>query len=245
VNAIQVFDFRGAHVRTAGTLDAPLFCAADVCTVLEIANSRDAVNRLDQDEVELVSVQHASGTKKASFVNESGLYSLILGSRKPEAKAFKRWVTAELLPALRQRGHYSLPGAPQADVVAMFEQRFAALLEPVLETMATVAKTVAAISGATIPPLEATLLKDDVRKIAKMHVAAGAAKNENSARRRIYNRLSGALGWFGTGRNWKALPLHKLPDAKVLIAEMKREAEQMGPTAEERQLKLLPGGKAS
>lgn len=95
---IQAWDFQGRKVRTAGTHDAPLFCAADVCDVLEIANSRDACARLDPEEVELVSVQHATGSKKAAFVTESGLFSLILGSRKPEAKAFKRWVTAAGVP---------------------------------------------------------------------------------------------------------------------------------------------------
>jgi hypothetical protein len=76
--------------------------------VLGIENSRDACSRLDQDEVELVSVEHASGSKQASFVTESGLFSLILGSRKPEAKAFKKWVTGTVLPEIRKRGFFSI-----------------------------------------------------------------------------------------------------------------------------------------
>jgi prophage antirepressor-like protein len=107
VSDLVSFQFGHVKVRTAGTADAPLFCASDVCDVLGISNSRDACARLDQDEVELVSVQHATGGKQAAFVTESGLFSLILGSRKPEAKAFKRWVTGEVLPEIRKRGYYN------------------------------------------------------------------------------------------------------------------------------------------
>lgn len=110
---LQVFDFGGRKVRTAGTHDAPLFCAADVCAVLGIGNTKDAVNRLDQDEVELVSIQHASGRKTAAFVTESGLFTLIIGSRKPEAKSFRKWVTGEVLPAIRKHGFYSALQAEQ------------------------------------------------------------------------------------------------------------------------------------
>jgi hypothetical protein len=103
----QVYSFKGHAVRTAGTWDRPLFCAADVCAVLGIENSRDAVARLDAEDVELVSVEHASGGKQASYVTESGLYQLVMGSRKPEARPFKRWVTGEVLPSIRKYGYYS------------------------------------------------------------------------------------------------------------------------------------------
>lgn len=106
MSSLRVFEFGSRKVRTAGTFDAPLFCAADVCEVLAIENTTQACARLDHDEVELVYVQHASGRKQASFVTESGLFSLILGSRKPEAKAFKKWVTSDVLPEIRKRGYY-------------------------------------------------------------------------------------------------------------------------------------------
>lgn len=109
-----IFDFHGHPVRTAGSWERPLFCAADVCAVLGLDNVPAAVSRLDPEDVELVSVEHASGGKQASFVTESGLYQLILGSRKPQARAFKRWVTGDVLPAIRLRGHYSLVEAAVA-----------------------------------------------------------------------------------------------------------------------------------
>jgi prophage antirepressor-like protein len=113
--AIQAFDFGDRKVRVAGTADAPLFCAADVCEVLTLGNVSKACERLDQDEVTLA--HHAAaenkpnaltvrGDRKSLYVTESGLYTLIIGCEKPEAKAFKRWVTSEVLPEIRKRGYY-------------------------------------------------------------------------------------------------------------------------------------------
>jgi hypothetical protein len=75
----------------------PWFMAADVCTVLSIGNPSDAIKRLDHDE----RARFKLGVSEMNIINESGLYSLILGSRKPEAKKFKKWVTSEVLPAIR------------------------------------------------------------------------------------------------------------------------------------------------
>ena len=76
----------------------PWFVAADVCRALGIGNSSDAVKRLDDDEHALVSIEGLSrGNDKANIVNEPGLYGLVLASRKPEAKAFKRWITHEVI----------------------------------------------------------------------------------------------------------------------------------------------------
>lgn len=104
--SIQVFEFKGATFRTAGTVDAPLFCAEDVCAALHIGDAAQACTRLDQDEIERI--QHGIGRKPALYVTESGLFALILGSRKPEAKAFRKWVTSEVLPAIRKYGSYSV-----------------------------------------------------------------------------------------------------------------------------------------
>ena len=117
---IAVYEFGDHKVRTAGTVDAPLFCAADVCTALSIADVSDACERLDQDELQTVNVpaknSHTGVQARlypTTFVTESGLFSLILGSRKPEAKAFKKWVTSEVLPAIRRKGYYSALEAAQ------------------------------------------------------------------------------------------------------------------------------------
>lgn len=122
---VRIFDFGGHPVRTAGTADAPLFCAADVCGVLDIARVDAAVNRLDPDEVEVVSAAKngsravvVSGDDANLYVTESGLFSLILGSRKPEAKAFKKWVTSEVLPEIRRKGYYDAIEAQERKTTA-------------------------------------------------------------------------------------------------------------------------------
>ena len=89
----------------------PWFVAADVCKALDIGNPRQAVSRLDEDErMTVISNDGHSGVRGGAqsynFVNEPGLYSLILGSRKPEARAFKRWVTHEVIPSIRKYGAY-------------------------------------------------------------------------------------------------------------------------------------------
>ena len=85
----------------------PWFVAADVCAALGIARTDDGVSRLDDDEKDTDSIRTPGGAQQMSIINESGLYALILGSRKPEAKPFKKWVTAEVLPAIRKTGGYS------------------------------------------------------------------------------------------------------------------------------------------
>jgi anti-repressor protein len=102
----KVFQFGSNQVRTILLNNEPWFVAKDVCVVLEISKHRDAVSRLDEDERESVLVDTLGGRQEMSAINEAGLYSLILTSRKPEAKQFKRWVTHEVLPTIRKHGAY-------------------------------------------------------------------------------------------------------------------------------------------
>lgn len=90
------------------------FVAADVCRALDIANPTDAISRLDEDEHTLVSIEGASNGRPVNAVNEAGLYGLVLGSRKPEAKAFKRWIKHEVLPSIRKHGAYMTPETLEA-----------------------------------------------------------------------------------------------------------------------------------
>ena len=88
--------------------DEPWFVAKDVCECLEISNSRQALSRLDTDEKADVILNDGSQNRKMNIVNEYGLYNVVLSSRKPEAKEFKRWITHEVLPAIRKTGSYSM-----------------------------------------------------------------------------------------------------------------------------------------
>ncbi|WP_109317523.1 BRO-N domain-containing protein [Pseudovibrio ascidiaceicola] len=113
MSALTIFDFEEHSLRTWADEGLFWFIAKDVCTVLEIKNSRQAVTKLDSDDVRVISNDTNAGKRQFTAVNESGLYSLIFESRKPAAKKFKKWVTAEVLPALRQSGTYSMGPTPQ------------------------------------------------------------------------------------------------------------------------------------
>ena len=103
-NEIQKFDFKGAPLRTlTDKAGEPWFVAKDVCAILEISNPSDALKRLDDDERSKFNLGRQGET---NIVNEAGLYVLVLGSRKPEAHEFKRWVTHEVMPSIRKHGGY-------------------------------------------------------------------------------------------------------------------------------------------
>ena len=101
---IQRFDFKGAALRTlTDEAGEPWFVAKDVCDILGHSNVSMALDRLDDDERSKFNLGRQGET---NIVNEAGLYSLVLGSRKPEAHEFKRWVTHEVLPSIRRHGAY-------------------------------------------------------------------------------------------------------------------------------------------
>ena len=100
------------EVRTMMRDGEPWFVAADVCRALEIVNHKDALTRLDSDEKSGVALTDPHGREQiTNIINEAGLYALVLGSRKPEAKAFKRWMTHEVIPSIRKNGAYLTPEA--------------------------------------------------------------------------------------------------------------------------------------
>ncbi|WEI17886.1 BRO family protein [Acinetobacter proteolyticus] len=101
---IATFNFNSNLVRTTIKDGEVRFVLADVCNVLEIGNPSDAARRLDNDEVTLDIIEGSH--RPVNLINESGLYSLVLTSRKQEAKQFKKWVTSEVLPSIRKNGGY-------------------------------------------------------------------------------------------------------------------------------------------
>jgi prophage antirepressor-like protein len=98
--------FAEQAIRIGGTAAAPMFVAADVCAALEIQNSRNVFASLDAYEKGVQIVDTLGGPQQMQAVTESGLYHLIFKSRKPAAKAFRRWVTEEVLPMIRKTGQY-------------------------------------------------------------------------------------------------------------------------------------------
>lgn len=100
------YTFRESNVRVEMVNNEPWFAAKDVCDILELSNPTVSVSRLEEDERTKLNLGRQGET---NFVNEYGLYNLIFGSRKPEAKEFKRWVTHEVLPSIRKTGSYNQP----------------------------------------------------------------------------------------------------------------------------------------
>jgi prophage antirepressor-like protein len=151
VSEIEVFQFpaTGHEVRMMLLDGEPWFVARDVCAVLGISNGRDAVSRLDEDGVGTADVIDSMGrSQRASVVSEPGLYELIFQSRKVEAKAFRRWVTNDVLPTIRRTGRYEVAavvGKPMSEL-EMAERYVAALqreqqLKAELETAAPKARS--------------------------------------------------------------------------------------------------------
>lgn len=109
--AVTIFQFKresSVDVRTVMQDGEPWFAAADVCKILDIADVKQAIERLDDDERGWYIVPSPGGQQTMNCVSESGLYHLIFTSRKEEAKIFRRWVTQEVLPSIRKTGQYSI-----------------------------------------------------------------------------------------------------------------------------------------
>lgn len=117
----------------------PLWVARDVCDALALAHITNALEKLDDDEKLTVKILQSGQRRNMVVVNESGLYTLILRSNKPEAKTFKRWITHEVLPAIRETGSYSVQSAPAAlDITPLFSLMEAQtkLMQNTLDSMA-------------------------------------------------------------------------------------------------------------
>jgi len=103
----QLFNYEGYQIRTEVRDGMPWFVLKDICYILEIVNNRETYSRLDHDEKGVVFTDTPGGKQEMQVVNEYGIYSLVLASRKPEAKAFKRWIIHEVIPSIRKTGSYS------------------------------------------------------------------------------------------------------------------------------------------
>ena len=109
MNKLQLFNFENQQVRTLKIDDEPYFVGKDVASILGYSNTRDALNKhVDSEDKNTVAIHDGitRGNPNQVVINESGLYSLILSSKMPNAKKFKHWVTSEVLPTIRKHGAY-------------------------------------------------------------------------------------------------------------------------------------------
>lgn len=110
MNEIKIFENNlFGEIRTTMVDGEPWFVAADVCKALEMSDTHVALRRIDNDEKGRCSIPTPGGTQEMATVSEFGLYSLVLNSRKKEAKEFKRWITHEVIPSIRKHGLYATP----------------------------------------------------------------------------------------------------------------------------------------
>lgn len=141
MNALTPFNFEGRPVRLA--LDdsgAPWFNAADLAAVLELGNARQALeSHVDPEDVQKMDTLTAGGNQLQNHVNESGMYSLVLGSKKEAAKRFRRFVTSQVLPQIRRTGAYRGTAAEPVRQISQAEEQTAALL--------LIGKTIAELPG--------------------------------------------------------------------------------------------------
>ena len=105
---LQIFHQNGFEIRGGLLKDKPYFIAMDIARALEYQDTEAMTRRLDSDEIQNLQIV-GFGNRGVSVINESGLYNAILGSKKPQAKAFKKWITSEVLPSIRKQGYYLTP----------------------------------------------------------------------------------------------------------------------------------------
>lgn len=120
MNELAVFSYSDIEIRTVVRDGEPWFVAADVCKILGLTNPTMALRALDEDEKGLSQIETPGGAQNMTVVNESGMYALIVRSDKPNAKPFRKWVTSEVLPAIRKTGRYEVaPAIPQSYAEAL------------------------------------------------------------------------------------------------------------------------------
>lgn len=172
------------EVRTVSRDGEPWFVLRDVCDALSIGNTSDVSRRLDDDEVDLIDGTDKAGRpQKMSVVNESGLYSVILRSDKPEAKPFRKWVTSEVLPSIRKTGGYTNKPMTMAENLAAQAQ----LLVEQEKRIARIEQRVETALTAIARPAGDTWVEDMKTAIAGYCKATGLT--EITGRGRLYEML--------------------------------------------------------
>jgi anti-repressor protein len=200
MNGIQVFrhELLG-EIRTLLIDGAPWFVGVDSCKMLGIANSRDALAKLDDDEKKTVALTDGKrGNPNLTIISEAGLYTLVLSSRKPEARVFKRWITHDVIPAIRKHGVYATP--------AVIEQ---ALTNPdSLIRILTALKDERALRIATEQKAEA-LTTQLVEAQPKIQFADDIAVSQDAILIREFAKLACNAGYpMGGRRMWSWLREH-------------------------------------
>lgn len=196
---VQVFDNDQFGSIQAIEIDhEPWFVAKGVCEILELGNPRSSLALLDEDEKGVHSVDTPGGAQNMTIISEPGLYALILKSRKPQAKAFRRWVTHEVIPSIRRHGLYATPQAAEAmladpDVMIGALQALKAERAKAAELAAANAEMAPkALFADAVAASDRCILVGDLAKLLKQN-------GYNTGQRRLFAKLheDGYLMWSG------------------------------------------------
>lgn len=198
MNELTVFQNpKFGEFRTLERNGEPWFVLKDVCDAINLGNATAVANRLDKDELSLIKLPHPQSPNKTIemiCVNESGLYSVILRSDKPEAKPFRKWVTSEVLPAIRKTGSYQAKPmsiaenlAAQAQLLVEQEKRIARIEQRVDHALTAIARPqadnwIADMKGSIRAYCEATGLTDAAGR-GRLYAALDSEANCNTDRR--------------------------------------------------------------
>lgn len=235
MNAILPFYFDDQRVRATDIDGVPWFVLSDVCRALGISNVSDAASRLDDDERGNIVVPDAIHRDRRTLaVNESGVYSLVFTSRKEEARRFKKWVTSDVLPAIRQTGQFG------GGIPAMALQDPATMREILLGYVDRVIESEAANAQLT----EKASALDRLANSTGSLCITDAAKSLGLPPKRLFHFLAGQ-DWIyrrGDGGAWTAYQTRL--NAGLLEVKVNRLTRTDGPARITEQVKITPKGLA-
>ena len=198
--ALTPFAFEDNAVRVEIVGDEPWFCAMDVgpCLAMSPRGARAATEGLDADQKGGISIATPGGRQSLTFLSESGLYAMIMQSRKPEAKRFQRWVTGEVLPAIRKTGRYE--AAPVDD------EAFLAKAVLIATSKITALESTVASQAETIAVQEPAYELSQVRCQGKLHESTSACWRASMGRRKLTRAVRQLMKdklWKETRRGWE------------------------------------------
>ncbi|BDU76265.1 phage antirepressor KilAC domain-containing protein [Mesoterricola sediminis] len=195
IQSINTFSFGVNPIRVIVREGDPWFVASDVCAVLDHGNPRQVISRLDEDEKGVHIMDTLGGRQQMAIISESGLYSLVLTSRKPEARTFKKWVTSDVLPTIRRTGAYSIQGGFQVPQTLPEALRLAADLEEKRYALACKVESQAEEIQVLEPKAAAA---DAITRADDSLSMSEAAKTLGIGRQRLFDKMR-AWGWIIPG----------------------------------------------
>lgn len=184
MNELQLFNFENNQLRTLLINDEPWFLGKDVADILEYTNTAKAIrDHVDEEDKLTERIVLSGQNREVIFINESGLYSLVLSSKLPSAKRFKRWVTSEVLPQIRKTGSYATPQLTGEELMAkalieaksVLERQNKQIIE--MKPKALFADTVAASDSSILVGQEAKLISQSGCKMGQNRLFAWLREN--------------------------------------------------------------------